>query len=388
MLLIKNGRILTMTDQDYEQGDILIEGTKIIEVGEDIFPPEGTEIIDAKGTYVTPGFIDAHCHLGMWEDGIGFEGADGNEDTDPITPQLSAIDAINPFDPCFKEAYEHGITTAVTGPGSANVIGGQFVALKTYGRRVEEMIFKSPVAMKIALGENPKRVYDEKNQSPTTRMATAALLREHLRKAQEYQQNKLDAQEDEELDKPEYDIKLEALAQVLDGKLPVKAHAHRADDILTAIRIAKEFNLKMTIEHCTEGHLIADILKEEGYAPILGPLFSDRSKVELKNMSMKAPGQLAKVGIPFAMMTDHPVIPIQYLPVVAALSVREGLDEMEALKSISLYAAQIVGIDDRVGSIEKGKDADIVLWTGHPFDYMTRTEKVLVNGKVVYDASL
>jgi len=386
MILIKNGKVLTMAGEVYERGDVLIDGTKIKAVGENLEVSEGAQIIDVKGMWVMPGIVDPHTHIGMWEDGIGFEGADGNEATDPVTPHLRAIDAINPEDNCFREAREHGITTVVTGPGSANVIGGQFAAIKTYGRRVDDMIVKEPLALKVAFGENPKRVYNGQHKAPTTRMATAAILRENLIKAQEYKK-KLEKGKKDPDKMPERDLKMEILVKVLDREIPVKAHAHRADDILTALRIAKEFNLDITLDHCTEGHRIVDYLLEENAKVIVGPLFSDRSKVELRNMTFKAPGILSKAGIKVAMMTDHPVIPEQYLPVCAAIAVREGMDEMEALKSITINAAEITGIQDRVGSLEPGKDADVVVFDAHPLDIRAKTVWVFINGYVVKNLS-
>lgn len=382
MILIKNGKVLTMAGEVYEQGDVLIDGDKIKAVGENLDAPEGAQIIDARGMWVMPGIIDAHSHIGMWEDGIGFEGADGNEATDPVTPHLRAIDGINPDDNCFKEAREHGITTVVTGPGSANVIGGQFAAIKTYGRRIDDMIVKEPLALKVAFGENPKRVYNGKGRAPSTRMATAAILRENLVKAQEYKK-KLERGKKDPDKMPERDLKMEILVKVLNREIPIKAHAHRADDILTALRIAKEFNLDITIDHCTEGHRIVDFLLEENAKVIVGPLLSDRSKVELRNMTFKAPGILSKAGVKVAMATDHPVIPQQYLPVCAAIAVKEGMDEMEALKSITINAAEITGIADRVGSLEPGKDADVVVYDGHPLDIRTKTVWVFINGHAV-----
>lgn len=389
MLLVKNGKILTMTGIDYDCGYILIDQGKIIEVGDklDKVPNnKDLKIIDAEGKYVLPGFIDAHCHVGMWEDSVGFEGDDGNEMTDPVTPHLRAIDAIYHLDRCFKEALENGVTTVVTGPGSANVIGGQFVAVKTFGKRIEEMVVKDPVAIKVAFGENPKTVYNERKQSPSTRMATAAILRENLMKAKEYKELLEEYNNDKEnVDKPEYDMKLEALLKVLNKEIPIKAHAHRADDILTAIRIAKEFDLKITIEHCTEGHLIKDILVEEGIPAIVGPLISDRSKVELRNLSIKTPGILAKAGVKTAIMTDHPCVPIQHLSLSAALAVREGMSEEEALKAITINAAELTGIENRVGSLEVDKDADLIIMDGPPLEIKSRVITTIINGQVVYE---
>jgi imidazolonepropionase-like amidohydrolase len=382
MILIRNGKILTMNDRIYEMGDILIKGKKILDIGENLELPKDAEVIDAKGMWVMPGIVDAHCHIGMWEDGIGFEGSDGNEATDPVTPELRAIDGINPEDHCFREARENGITTVVTGPGSANVIGGQFTALKTYGRRVDDMVIKEPLALKVAFGENPKWVYDGQKKAPSTRMATAAILRENLIKAQNYKR-KLEQGEKDPDKMPDRDLKMEILVKVLNREIPLKAHAHRADDILTALRIAREFNVDITLDHCTEGHRISDFLLEEEAKVIVGPLFSERSKVELKNMTFKAPGILSKAGVKVAMMTDHPVIPIQYLPVCAAIAVKEGMEEMEALKSITINAAEITGIADRVGSLEPGKDADIVIFDGHPLEFRTRAIWVFIDGYAV-----
>ncbi|MDF2522858.1 MAG: amidohydrolase [Clostridiales bacterium] len=392
MLLIKNGKLLTMAGVTYERGYILVEEGKILKIGEDtnsitkdILGKNLIEI-DASGKFVLPGLIDAHCHVGLWEDAVGFEGEDGNEMTDPVTPQLRAIDGVYHADRAFEEARESGVTTVVTGPGSSNVIGGQFAALKTFGRRIEEMILKEPIAMKIAFGENPKTVYNEKRQMPMTRMATAALLRENLTRAKEYKQMLDEYNADkEDNDKPEYDIKLESLVDVLEGKIPLKAHAHRADDILTAIRIAKEFGVKITIEHCTEGHLIKDILVEEGVSAVIGPLLTDRSKVELRNQSIETPGILAKAGVKVAIMTDHPCVPIKYLSLSAAMAVREGMEDEDALKAITINAAQICGISDRVGSLEVGKDADIVLFDKYPLELKSRVVMTIINGNIVYE---
>lgn len=384
MILIKNAKIYTMAGDVIENGSILIKEGIIEEVGEDLIAPLGVETIDAEGRMLTPGFVDAHCHLGLFEEGIGFEGSDGNEMVDPVTPQLRAIDAINPMDISFREAYEGGVTTAVTGPGSANVIGGSFLAIKTYGDRVDNMVIKDPVAMKIAFGENPKRVYDSQKKSPVTRMATASMLRETLFKARTYMEKK----EEEDISKrPDYDMKMEALLPVLRKEIPLKAHAHRADDIFTSIRIAKEFDVDLTLDHCTEGHLIADELAKEGRAAIVGPTFGSRSKFELQNKSFQTPKVLVEAGVKIAITTDAPVIPLQHLALCAGLAVNDGLDEMEALKAITINAAEISGIEDRVGSIEKGKDADIVIFDGNPLrDIDARPKYTIINGKIVYKA--
>lgn len=383
MLLIKNGKVHTMEGKVYEKTSILIENGKIKEIGENIVVPLDAQVIDAEGKIVMPGFIDAHCHLGMWEDAIGFEGADGNEMTDPVTPHLRAIDAINPMDRNFDEALEGGVTCVGTGPGSGNVLGGQFVAVKTFGDRIDDMIVKEPIAMKCAFGENPKRVYSEKKKSPATRMATAAILRENLMKAKEYQRKLEEANEDSSK-KPSFDMKMESLQRVINREIPLKAHAHRADDIFTAIRIAKEFDVRITLEHCTEGHLIADYIKNENLAAVVGPSFGSRSKFELKNLTFDTPGVLSKSGVKIAIMTDHPVIPIHHLSLCASLAVKAGMDEEEALKAITINAAEIMEVEDRVGSIKEGKDADIVIWSGHPFDIKSHVECTIIDGQVAY----
>ncbi|HWR23499.1 MAG TPA: amidohydrolase [Feifaniaceae bacterium] len=385
MLLLKNGLVLSMARPAFT-GDVLIRDGRIAAAGEHL-SEDGAEVVDCTGRYVLPGFVDAHCHIGMWEDGMGEEGADGNENSDPITPQMRAIDGLNPFDPCFKEARAAGVTTVVTGPGSANVIGGQFAALKTYGRYIEEMVIQDPVAMKAAFGENPKRVYTEQKEAPYTRMAIASLFRGAMVEAQEYER-KLKLGEEDADKLPDRDLGLEALLPVLHGEIKLKMHAHRADDILTALRLAKEFNLSVTLDHCTEGHLILDVLKEQtealGAGVILGPLFSDRSKIELRNMTFRAPKLMHEAGIPFALMTDHPVIPIQHLPVCAALCVREGLDADEALRAITINAAKITGIEKRVGSLEAGKDADIAIFDGPPLDVRSHCLRTIINGNTVH----
>ncbi len=386
MLLLKNGNVMTMAGPAFV-GDVAIENGKIVAVGQSLSYSDA-EVRDVTGMTVMPGIVDPHCHIGMWEDAMGFEGADGNECTNPITPELRAIDAINPYDRCFEEAAAGGVTTCVTGPGSANVIGGQFVAIKTYGDSVDDMVLRFPVAVKAAFGENPKRVYNGKNQTPSTRMATAALMRKALIEAQEYNE-KIERGKADPEKMPERNLGKEILARVIRRELPMKIHAHRADDILTAIRICREFKLRYTLDHCTEGYLITDKLKEalsedcEGI--IVGPLLTDRSKIELKNLSFKAPKVLEQAGIEYAMMTDHPVTPEQYLPICTAVAVREGASEEGALKAITINAAKITGIADRVGSIEVGKDADIAVFSGHPFDFRSRCVLTLVNGKVAHE---
>ncbi|MEA4827104.1 MAG: amidohydrolase [Clostridium sp.] len=382
MILVKNGKIVTMANKDYENGCILIKDGKILRVAENIEVDKDVEIIDAKGGWVLPGLIESHCHIGIYEQDMGFEGLDVNEATDPITPELRAIDAINPMDTAFDDAVRAGVTTVMTGPGSANVIGGQFVAMKTKGVCIDDMILLEPAAIKVAFGENPKRVYKDRKRMPTTRMATASLLRETLIKAKDYKLKKEKTlKEESDFDK---NFKLEELLPVIDKKIPLKAHCHRADDILTAIRIGKEFDLELTLDHCSEGHLIADYVKQSGRCAIVGPSLTSRSKIELKNKSFSTPAILSKNGVKISIMTDHPVTPIQYLPICAGLAVKEGLDMKEALKAITINAAEICGVSDRVGSIETGKDADIAIFDGNPLEILTSTLYTIINGEVVY----
>jgi imidazolonepropionase-like amidohydrolase len=383
MIFIKNGTINTITN-GIIQGDILIENGKIIEIGKKIVAPLDAEIIDAQGKFIFPGFIDAHTHLGLWEDGMGFEGADGNEETDPITPQLNPIDGINPMDNTFKEAVQGGITSVCTTPGSANVMGGQCIAIKTHGRRIDKMVIKNPVASKIAFGENPKSCYGKDEKTPQTRMAIASLLRENLKKAEEYLEEMELYMEHEDNDKPEYDIRMESLLPVLKGEIPFKVHAHRADDIFTAIRIAKEFDIKLTLDHCTEGHLIVEELVEEGYPVVVGPSLSERSKIELRNLTFDTAGILSNAGVNVSLMTDHPVVPVQYLPMCAGIAVKHGMQKDKAFESITINPAKILGIEDRVGSIEVGKDGDIVIWDGCPLEIQSNVLFTIINGKIVY----
>lgn len=384
MLLIKNATVYTVTKGILEDSDILVEKGKIKQVGKGIAAKKGAQVIDAKGMFVFPGFIDAHCHIGMWEESMGFEGSDGNEMTDPTTPHLRAIDAINPMDEAFTNALGGGVTTIATGPGSANVVGGYFCVMKTAGHRVDDMVVDPAYAMKCAFGENPKRVYNGKNMMPTTRMGTASKLRELLYKAQEYRQKKKNAKKDESK-LPAFDMKLEAMLPVLEKKIPLKAHAHRADDIFTAIRIAKEFGVDLTLEHCTEGHLIADDLAKEGYPAIVGPSFGNKSKIELTHKSFVTPGVLAEAGVKVAIMTDAPVIPIENLVTCAALAHRAGMTEDAAVRAITINPAEILRVGDRLGSIEQGKDADLVVWDRHPFDIQAKALYTIVDGVVVHE---
>jgi imidazolonepropionase-like amidohydrolase len=382
VIAIKGGTVYTMKGEIIEGGTVLIGDGKIVKVGKDIPVPEGCEVMDATEKYVFPGFIDAHSHVGIFEEGVGEIGEDGNEMTDPVTPHLRALDAVNPGDKAFDDAIKGGVTCVFTGPGSANVIGGQSIAVKTFGRVIDKMIVKAPAGLKVAFGENPKRVYGQQKKMPSTRMGTAALLRETLTKAKNYLEKRKIALEKGEFF--EKDLKMEVLCELLEKKIPLRAHAHRADDIMTAIRIAREFDVEVVIEHCTEGHLIADELAELGVPAVVGPSLTSRSKVELKDLSFKTAGILASRGVKVAIMTDHPVVPIQYLNVCAALAVKEGMKPEDALSAITINPAEIIGIADRVGSIEEGKDADIVIWDGFPLEIMSKPELVMIEGKVVY----
>ena len=384
MLLIKNGYIKTMVGPDLENGCVLIgDDGKIVTVGADVEASAGTEVIDARGALVTPGCVDAHCHIGLDNEATGWEGKDYNEMADPITPHLRAIDSINPMDEAFGLAIRSGVTTGCTGPGSANVVGGTFVAIKLHGKRVDDMIVKDPIAMKCAFGENPKRVYGQGGKkSPMTRMGTAALLRELLFKTKRYLEDKENGKN------PGFDMKLEAMIPVIKGELPLKAHAHRADDIFTAIRIAREFGVGITLDHCTDGALIADELAKEGLPAFVGPSLGTKSKIELKNKSFTTPAALHRAGVPFSIITDAPVIPLQYLPMCAGLAVSAGLDMEEAWRAITINPARQIGIADRVGSLEPGKDGDVVIWNGNPLtDVGAEAAVTILEGKVVYRAA-
>lgn len=385
MLVIKNAYIKTMAGSVIENGAIVLENGKIKELGKiNLSDYENTEVIDAKGLTVTPGLVDPHCHIGIMEEGIRFEGNDTNEMSGPIYPELRGIDSIFMKDSAFEHTYKAGITTVNTGPGSANIIGGTFCAIKTYGTTLEDVIIKEETSMKMALGENPKRVYGIGNKNPGTRMASAALMREWLFKAKEYY-DKLKAWDNKEegATQPPFDMKLNSLMRVFDG-LIVKIHAHRADDIETAIRISKEFGLNSTIEHATESYLIPEYVKQSGVPMIIGPTLGMASKYELRNKSFKSAKVLEDFEIPFAIMTDHPIITLDTTLVQAALFIKEGLSEEKALEALTITSAKLNGIEDRVGSLEVGKDADIVIWDGPIFDIMTRPKYVIINGNIVH----
>lgn len=380
MLFIKNGYIKTMASGDIQNGCVLVDDAgKIAAVGADLTAPEGAQIIDAGGRLVTPGCVEAHSHIGLWEYGIGWAGSDGNESSDPITPQMRAIDGINPMEKSFQFAVKGGVTSACAGPGSANVVGGTFAAIKLYGKRVDDMVIKHPAAMKCALGENPKSSYGKNGKAPKTRMAVAAMLRELLFKAKRYYDDK------EAGKNPGFDMKLEAMIPVIKGEIPLKAHCHRADDILTIIRIAKEFGLKLTIDHCTEGALIADALGKEGFPALVGPTFGMSGKNETMNKSFETPAILHKAGVPICIITDHDVLPQESLSLCAAWAVDAGLDVEEAWRAITINPAKYIGILDRVGSLEAGKDADIVIWTADPMTMVgAHAHMTIIDGKIVY----
>jgi imidazolonepropionase-like amidohydrolase len=408
MLAITNGTLMTITGGIIREGTLLAEGGRIVELGKDAAVPPEAKVIDAKGRVVMPGLIDAHCHTGVFPDGVGFVESDGNEATDPVTPHLRAIDAIHPDDMAFKDLREAGVTTINTGPGSANLIGGQFACLKTKkAKTVEEMVIMAPSGMKMALGENPKRTYGDQKKLPSTRMGNAAQLRAVLVSAQNYQAKWARYREKEESyrkrlqqreawtgqerrerpdppDPPERDIKMEALIPVLEGKLRAMIHCHRADDIVTAIRIAEEFGMRFSIEHATEGFKVAELLARKKVPCVVGPILFSRMKYELRELTPRNPGMLSRAGVKVAIQTDE-MSAVKYLRINAALAVQQGMSEEEALKAITIYPAEIIGVADRVGSLEVGKDADLVLLSGHPLDYRSLPELVLIDGKTEYE---
>lgn len=379
-MIIRNGMINDAVNREPYQADIRIEKGKITEIGKELKVKDNEEVFDASGLSVYPGFIDAHCHLGLDGWGIGFEGADYNEPGDICTPQLRSEDSFNPLDPSVHNAALGGVTSVATGQGSANAIGGTWIAVKTVGSCVDDMIIRTPVAMKCALGENPKRCYREKGNA--ARMSTASVIRNMMFKAKEYLQKKEQAGDDI-FKQPAFDFKCEAMIPVLKKQIPLKIHAHQANDILTAIRLAREFDVLLTIEHVTEGHLIADKLANCPYPLAVGPSLTHATKFELQNKSWTTPGILAAKGCQVSIVTDSPVIPQEYLPLCAGLAVKAGMDPFEALKAITINPAKQIGIEDRVGSIEKGKDADIVITDGDPMISNTAVKKVFINGEAV-----
>ncbi|WP_156757589.1 amidohydrolase [Actinokineospora pegani] len=375
---ITGGRVVPVDGPPVEGGTVLIADGKITAVGDVEVPPDA-DVVDATGKWVLPGFVEAHGHLGVCEESQGWAGQDVNEMTDPVTARVRAIDGINPDDEGFRDALSGGVTTVVVKPGSGNVIGGHTVAVKCWGRTVDEMLLRDPVSMKSALGENPKRVYGDKDKLPSTRLGVAAVIREALTRAQDYQARKAAA-----AGPFDRDLTNEALAAVLDGDLPWCQHAHRADDIATALRLAAEFGYRLVLNHGTEAHLLADLIAERGVPVVTGPLFTTRTKVELRHRTLRNPGILDRAGVQIAITTDHPVIPINFLVHQVTLAVKEGLDPESGLRSITVNPASMLGLDDRVGALKVGLDADVVVWSGDPLDVMSRALQVFVDGRQVY----
>ena len=383
-MLIVNGVIHTMDVGTIASGFVQTQGRSIVRVGPmSELPAEAgsNRVIDAKGGHVLPGFIDAHCHVGLY--GLAAQEDDLNESPAPCTPQLRALDGVDPLNPYFQEARRAGVTCVLTGPGSANPIAGQSVLLNTAGRVIDTMTVRAPASMKFALGETPTGVH--KGHGPATRMASAALIREQLTRALDYERKRARAKADSGTDGPEFDAKLDALRPVVSGRLAAHIHAHRADDIVTAVRLSKEFGLDCVIVHGTEGHLVAEFLAKEGVPVITGPIITDRSKPELANLTMENTAILARAGVQVALCTDHPVVPIGLLPLCAALAARAGMDEEEALAAITVNAACIAGVGDRLGSLTPGKDADVVVMDKHPFHWQSRAIHVLIDGVEVTD---
>jgi imidazolonepropionase-like amidohydrolase len=381
-LLIRNGKILTMAGQTIENGCILCLGRKIAAIAENI-DAQDCQVIDAEGGWIMPGIIDAHSHIGITEEKKGIEGDDCNESMEPITPQLRAIDAINPMDSAFHTAIASGITSVMVGQGSANVVGGQFAFIKTFGRQIDKMIVLAPAAMKVAFGENPKSTYGNLSAMPSTRMSIAAMLRQELFEAKQYYLSKKQAETEGK--SIQEDFEYECWLPVFEKAIPLKAHVHRVDDIFTAIRIAKEFDLLLTLDHCSEGHLVAPDIKNSGFPAIVGPNLASRNKIEVQFMNFKTIGVLANAGVKVAITTDHPVTRINCLPICAGLAVKEGLPFDEGLKAITINAAEICRVSHCLGSLEVGKDADIAVFDGNPMEVFTRTLYTIIDGQIVYE---
>jgi imidazolonepropionase-like amidohydrolase len=385
---IVGGRVVPVEGEPIEGGTILLRDGKIAAVeGPDFVVPSGVDVVDATGRWVLPGFIDAHAHAGVHEEAEGWAGQDTNERTDPNSAHVRALDAINPADQGFRDAITGGVLAVNVNPGSANPIGGQTVAIKCWGRTVDEMVLREPAGVKSALGENPKRVYGERNETPSTRLGTAAVIRGAFVAAQNYQAKLAAAATEDpssERSVVDRDLKLEALGRVLRREIPWRQHCHRADDIATAMRMAREFGYDLVIDHGTEAYLLADQIAAASIPVIIGPLFTSRSKVELRNRSLANPGRLAAAGVTIAITTDHPVVPIHFLIHQATLAVKEGLDPVTALRSVTINPARIIGCADRIGSLSAGKDADLVIWSGDPLDVMSRAERAFINGREIY----
>jgi len=388
VVAITGGRVVPVNADPVEGGTVLVEDGTIVAVGPGLAVPPGARVIDAAGSWVLPGLIEAHGHVGVAEEAEGWAGEDTNEMTDPVTAHVRALDAINPADLGFRDAISGGVLAVNVNPGSGNPIGGQTVALKCWGRTVDEMVLREPSGLKSALGENPKRVYSEQSKTPSTRLGTAAVIRGALVDAANYLRRVEDEQRKPESErKPvDRDLKLEALGLVLRREIPWRQHCHRADDIATAMRIADEFGYDLVIDHGTEAHLLADIIAARGIPVVIGPLLTSRSKVELRNRSLANPGRLARAGVTIAITTDHPVVPISFLAHQAALAVKDGLDRDTALRALTINPARIAGIAGRLGSIEPGKDADLVIWSGDPLDVLSRVQRALIDGREVYSS--
>lgn len=381
MLLIKNGLLYTMESKESMYGDILIKDGKIAEIKKEITQSENMQVVDASGFRVYPGFIDAHSHIGIAKERTSIQADNSNEGTNPVTPFVRAIDGVDLMDSAFHNALATGITGVMIGPGSANAIGGQFAFIKTYGRCVDDRIVLFPAAMKIAFGENPMNNYGMNGNIPSTRMGIAALIREELFQARQY----FDCEDSKGADQSrEKDFHKECYRELFEKKIPLKAHVHRADDILTAIRIAKEFDLKLTLDHCTEGHLIGEKIAKSGYPAIVGPSLAARTKEEVRYSDFKTPGVLQKAGVLVALTTDHPVTRIQYLPLCAGLAVKEGMDEWGALKAITIDAAKICQVEHRLGSLKVGKDGDLAIYTGNPMEIQSQVYMTIIDGKIVW----
>jgi imidazolonepropionase-like amidohydrolase len=385
---IVGGRVVPVEGEPIEDGIVLLRDGKIAAVeGPGFAVPSGVDVVDATGKWVLPGFIDAHAHAGVHEEAEGWAGQDTNERTDPVAAHVRAIDAINPADLGFRDAITGGVLAVNVNPGSANPIGGQTAAIKCWGRTVDQMVLREPAGMKSALGENPKRVYGERNETPATRLGTAAVIRGAFVAAQNYQAKLAAADSKDSVPERsvvERDLKLEALGRVLRREIPWRQHCHRADDIATAMRMAREFGYDLVIDHGTEAYLIADQIAAASIPVIIGPLFTSRSKVELRNRSLANPGRLAAAGVTIAITTDHPVVPINFLIHQATLAVKEGLDPVTALRAVTINPARIIGVDARLGSLSVGKDADLVIWSGDPLDVMSRAELAFVDGREIY----
>ncbi|MGC1208163.1 MAG: amidohydrolase [Ornithinimicrobium sp.] len=382
-LAITGAHVVPITSAPFT-GTVLIEGDSIIDMGPDVSVPVGAEVVDAAGSWLLPGLVDAHVHLGVCEEGEGWAGEDTNEMTDPVMAAARALDAINPMEKGFDDALSGGITSVNVNPGSGNPIGGLAVAIKTYGRYVDEMVLRSPSGVKSALGENPKRVYGEQSKTPSTRLGVALTLRQAFTAARAHQAQLAKGAGDADAAPVAGNLVHEALIMVLERQIPWRQHCHRADDIATAIRIAEEFGYDLVLDHGTEGYLLADVLAAKGIPVLYGPMIVSRSKVEVRQRSAKGPGIMDRAGVAVSIITDHPVVPIEFLITQAALAHKEGMDRDAALRAVTINPATVMGVADRIGSLEPGKDADVVLWSGDPFDFASRAMRVWIDGQEIY----